>query len=61
MLGWSEFKWPVTEPPGLIDAIKQIESLAESDFLRLQQAGQEYAAAYLKPVTEEGLARFLED
>ena len=61
MLGWSEFKWPVTEPPGLIDAIKQIESLAEPEFLRLQQAGQEYAAAYLKPVTEEGLARFLED
>lgn len=61
MLGWSEFKWQVTEPSGLINAIKQIESLAEPEFLRLQQAGKEYAVAYLKPVTEDRLARFLND
>jgi surface carbohydrate biosynthesis protein (TIGR04326 family) len=61
MLGWSEFRWPAIEPCELVKTIKHIETIPEDEFRALQQKGQEYATAYLKPVTEKGLRSFLED
>ena len=58
LLGWREFKWPVTEPSGLVDALQRIEAIPEHEFQRLQRLGQDYAAAYLKPVTAQGLQAF---
>jgi hypothetical protein len=60
MLGWSEFRWSVTEPSHFIETIRRIEALSEAEYLERQRKGMEYATAYLKPVTEEGLRRFLE-
>jgi hypothetical protein len=61
MLGWGEFKWTVSDPEELVPTIKQIETVPGDQFQNLQLKGQEYATAYLKPVTDEGLRRFLED
>ena len=60
MLGWSEFRWQAIEPSGLVDTIHDIEAIPDEEFRQLQRRGQEYAAAYLKPVTEEGLRAFWE-
>jgi hypothetical protein len=60
MLGWSEFKWTVTDPSELVNTINRIQTIPAHDFRQLQQKGQEYAAAYLEPVTDGGLRRFLE-
>jgi predicted glycosyltransferase len=61
LLGWGGFKWPVTDPSALVDTIIRIEAIPDDEFRQLQRDGQEYAAAYLEPVTEEGLLRFLEE
>ena len=61
MAGWSELKWAVKEPSDLIEVIRQIESLPEETFQGLQQKGQEYAQAYLSPVTPDRIAAFWED
>ena len=58
MFGWDVFKWSVQEPSELVDTLHQIEALPEDAFLERQQEGREYAAAYLKPVTEEAMAAF---
>ena len=60
MFGWNEFKWSVREPSELIDTIKSIEAIPESQFKELQQKGRQYVAAYLSPVTESGLRTLLE-
>ena len=58
--GWDEFKWSVADPSKLIKTIRGIEGLSETEFLVRQKKGREYAAAYLKPVTADGLRVFLE-
>lgn len=60
MFGWDEFKWSVDDPSQLVETIKRIEALSEVEFLDRQNKGKEYAAAYLKPVTAEGLRAFWE-
>jgi surface carbohydrate biosynthesis protein (TIGR04326 family) len=61
MFGWHEFKWSANEPSEVIEILQKIAILPNVEYLDRQKKGNEYAAAYLKPVTKEGLARFLKD
>ena len=60
MFGWDEVRWSVDDPSQLVDTIQQIARLSEAEFQARQKNGREYAAAYLEPVTADGLQRFLE-
>jgi hypothetical protein len=60
MFGWDEFKWSVDEPSQLIETIRSIEDLPDSEYRERQKKGIEYTAAYLRPVTEEALNLFSE-
>jgi surface carbohydrate biosynthesis protein (TIGR04326 family) len=58
MFGWKEFKWSVKEPSELIKTIQCIEAIPEAQFQELQQKGQEYVSAYLKPFTVSSVRTF---
>lgn len=60
MLGWNKFRWSVREPSELLDAIRNIDVIPQPQFQELQKEGQQYVAAYLSPVSEKGLAAFLD-
>ena len=60
MLGGNDFKWVVNDPSQLIETLRKIEALTESEFLDRQRKGREYATSYLKPVTDKSLRMFLE-
>ena len=60
MFGWDEFKWSVNEPSQLIETVREIENLTDKDYLERQRKGQEYADAYLKPITPDSLRLFSE-
>ena len=60
MFGWDEFKWSVDNPSELVETIRRIESLPDSEYLDRQKKGQEYTAAYLRPVTLDSLRLFSE-
>jgi len=60
MFGWDEFKWSVNEPSQLVETIRGIENLTDSEYLDRQRKGQEYTAAYLRPVTPDSLRLFSE-
>ena len=60
MFGWSEFKWPVTEPEELIPTIQAIERIPLDRFLERQRKGRKYVGNYLTPVNAEALQRFQE-
>ena len=60
MFGWDEFKWSVSEPSQLVETIRRIEKLTDSEYLDRQRKGQEYTAAYLRPVTLDSLRLFCE-
>ena len=60
MTGSNELRWSVEDPSQLVDTIRQIDRLPEDEFLARQMSGQEYATAYLEPVTAGGIQRFLE-
>ena len=60
MFGWSEFKWTVSEPSELVDAIQDIKAIPEAQFQKRQRLGQQYVDAYLSPVTTSDLRTFME-
>lgn len=60
IVDWERFKWRITDPPQLIETLREIEGLSEADYQTLQREGQEYAARYLRPVTESALQVFLD-
>ena len=58
MFGWHEFKWSANEPSQVIELLQKIASLPELEYQDRQKKGKEYAATYLKPVTEDALQLF---
>lgn len=60
MDGWSDFKWIVREPADLKTVLDDIAQLSDEHYERRQQAGCDYARAYLHPVTDAGLEAFLQ-
>ena len=61
MFGWNEMKWSVQDPSELAATIESIGAIPADEFISRQKKGQEYAVAYLQPVTDETMRPFLEN
>jgi surface carbohydrate biosynthesis protein (TIGR04326 family) len=57
---WDEFKWRADSPDTLADALEEIDGLSKEQFQALSQRAQTFAHAYLTPVSDKGVTRFLE-
>jgi hypothetical protein len=60
MWGWNEFKWRADSPDTLVDALEEIDGLSQEQFQALSQRAKTFAHAYLTPVSDKGVIRFLE-
>ena len=59
MSGWDEFKWRADSAQSFRDALCEIDELPPERLQTGSQRAREFAHAYLTPVTEEGIRRFL--
>ena len=59
MGSWNEFKWTVSNTQNLTDTLGEIDGLSPKNFAEGSDRARQFPSEYLKPVTDEGVRKFL--
>ena len=60
MGSWDGFKWTVSNPQELKNALDEIDGMSTKRLKEGRRRAKKFSSDYLNPVTEEGVLKFLE-